>query len=650
MTGLDDLGGCLGEVLLVLHVALDLADRLLVARDLDFLVEVDLLGGLLAVVLEDLPRHLIDLGLDAQAGELLEDGHAVGVPSRLDEGVEGLDLIADRVQVRGLDAGHLDGAQLDVRDPDQSGIEFVPEGGEVVVSLEGCFQLVGQPLGLRLGRLDARTQGRFLVLEGRQGVLAYLELLAKIRQRSLVVLKLDGHGCLVFLPVFVDENLFDAGLGRREVFGEDLPRGVQHLLDGDVDVDGKQARGIFLGVVQAAQVVVGEVEAVLQLGLGVLGISVEAHARVHHLGVVLAGLLALHELFESGQGAERVHDDLAGVRIGTQEELALCDVAGVVRDGVGDVAVVQGRDRDDGDGAAIRQLHGFLVDLGEVGIERTRHGVLGRDLVHAVGHDGQGVGVEGHVGQQDEHLLVLVHGEVFGGSQGHVRDEQALHRRLLGRVDEGDDLVQGARRLEGVAEEEVVVVGQAHAAEDDLVDIGAQRDVRHDLVVRLVRVGEEGDLLAGDEGVVEVDAGDAGRDQLGGLAALVGVDGGAAHLALFSFDFRAAVDRVAVGVEEAAGELVAHVQGRRGAVEGDFGVGRDPFGAGEDLQGDGVALGLHDLGKLAVHRGQLVVGHTPCVEGDRGLGDGLELRVCALECFRCHIFMRGVWRAAARIR
>ena len=339
--------------------------------------------------------------------------------------------------------------------------------------------------------------------------------------------------------------------------------------------------------------------------------------------MVLAGLLALHELLESGQGAERVHDDLAGVGVCAQEQLALGDVARVVRDGVGDVAVVQGRDCDDGDGAAVRQLDRLLVDLRKIGVERTRHGVLGRDLVHTVGHDGEGVGVQGHVRQQDEHLLVLVHGEVLGGAEGHVRDQQALHWRLLGRVDEGDDLAQGTRRLEFVAEEEIVVVGQTHAAEDDLIYVGAQGYVGHHLVVRLVRIGEERNLLAGDEGIVEVDAGDAGRNQLGRLAAFVGVDGRAAHLALLAFDLGTAVDRLAVGVEEAAGQLVAHAQGRRRSVKGHLGVGRHAFRAGENLQGDAVALGLHDLGELAVHGGQLVVGHILGVQRDRGLGDGL---------------------------
>ena len=349
--------------------------------------------------------------------------------------------------------------------------------------------------------------------------------------------------------------------------------------------------------------------------------------------MVLAGLLALDELFEAGQGAERVDDDLAGVGVGAQEQLPFRDIARVVRDGVGDVTVVERRHRDDGDGTVGRELHGLLVDLGEVGVERARHGVLRRDLVHTVRDDGQGVGIQGHVGQQHEDLFVLVDSEILRGGQGHVRDQEALHRRVLGRIDEADDLVEGAGRFKAVAEEEVVVVRQAHAAEDNLVDVGAQGHVGHHLVVGLVRVGEERNLLAGDERVVEVDAGDAGRNQLRGLAALVRIDGRTADLALLAVDFGTAVDRMAVGVEETAGELVGDLEGRRLAEENDFCVGRNAFRAGENLEGHEIALGADHLREAAGHDGELIVGDAGGAEGHRGLGDALETGIYSLICF-----------------
>ena len=112
--------------------------------------------------------------------------------------------------------------------------------------------------------------------------------------------------------------MFDTGLRRGEILGEEGPGRVEHLLEGNVDVDGQDARGVILGVVEAAEVVVAQVETVLQFGLGVRGIGIQTHGGVHHLGVVLAGLLALHVLFQTGQAAERVDDDLARIGVRTQ--------------------------------------------------------------------------------------------------------------------------------------------------------------------------------------------------------------------------------------------------------------------------------------------------------------------------------------------
>ena len=228
--------------------------------------------------------------------------------------------------------------------------------------------------------------------------------------------------------------------------------------------------------------------------------------------MVLAGLLALHELLESGKGTERVHDDLSGIGVRAKVKLTFGDVSGVVRDSVRDVTVIQSGHGDDGDGAARRKLHGLFVDLREIGIQRAGHGVLGRDLVHTVGHDRKGVRIQRHVREEHEHLLVLVHGEVLCRRERHIRDEQALYRGLFGGVHERNDPVKRARVLELVAEEQIVVVRKAHASEDDLVHVCAESHISHNFVVRLVGVCEERDLLAGDEGVVEVDTGDTGRD------------------------------------------------------------------------------------------------------------------------------------------
>ena len=61
----------------------------------------------------------------------------------------------DISQFRALDTCDLDCPQVDVRDGDKSGLEFVPQGSEVVVSLLRFVEFPDQPLAgvLRLAYL-----------------------------------------------------------------------------------------------------------------------------------------------------------------------------------------------------------------------------------------------------------------------------------------------------------------------------------------------------------------------------------------------------------------------------------------------------------------------------------------------------------------
>ena len=96
---------------------------------------------------------------------------------------------------------------------------------------------------------------------------------------------------------------------------------------------------------------------------------------------------------------------------------------------------------------------------------------------------------------------MLLHSEVLGSRQCHIWNQQSLHGGVLGGVHEGDDAVEGTGLGERVLEEVVVVVGHTHAAEDNLIDLGAQGHHSHNLVEGLVGVCEERNLLSGDEGV-----------------------------------------------------------------------------------------------------------------------------------------------------
>ena len=184
-----------------------------------------------------------------------------------------------------------------------------------------------------------------------------------------------------------------------------------------------------------------------------------------------------------------------------------------------------------------------------------------------------------------------------------------------------------------MTEEKIVVVREAHSAQDDLVYIGPQGNVCHYLVVGLVGICEEGDLLARDQGVVKVDTGDTGGNEFAGLTALVRVYRRTAGLALLAFNLGAAVYWVAVCVEEAAGQLVADLKGRRRAEEGHFRIGGNALGAGEHLQGDPVSAGFHHLGEPAAHGCEFIVGHALGIQGYGCLGYGLQACVRTLECF-----------------
>ena len=253
-----------------------------------------------------------------------------------------------------------------------------------------------------------------------------------------------------------------------------------------------------------------------------------------------------------------------------------------------------------------------------------------------VRHDGQGIGVQGHVREQHQHLLALVDGEILGGGKRHVGNEQTLHGRILGRVDERHDAVERAGVLEDRLEVQKVVVRKTHAAQDDLVGLGAQGHVGHHGVVGLVGVGEEGDLLPRHDRIVQVDAGDARGDQLRRLDAPEGIHRRTADLAGLALDDLAALERFAVGVEETPREVVRNAQLGRLAVEDDLGVGGQALGSGENLQRDVLAHNLHHLRQLAADGGQFVVADARGAQRHGSLGDVVNLGVYLLKCSCCH--------------
>ena len=83
-------------------------------------------------------------------------------------------------------------------------------------------------------------------------------------------------------------------------------------------------------------------------------------------------------------------------------------------------------------------------------------------------------------------------------------------RWLLSGVHETNDLSNApADRMR--FEEQIVVIGKAHSSENDFVHVRSKSDIRHNFVIRLIRISEERNLLSRHDSVVQVDARNSGR-------------------------------------------------------------------------------------------------------------------------------------------
>ena len=164
-------------------------------------------------------------------------------------------------------------------------------------------------------------------------------------------------------------------------------------------------------------------------------------------------------------------------------------------------------------------------------------------------------------GEDHEHLQVLLEGEVLGDGQRAPRREQTLDRGVVGEVQEEDDSLERAGLLELLHEVARLAVGDAHRAEDDRellarLDPRLADDLRRELVGRQPEPEKIGSFWPRTSVFRPSMARDAGLDEVGRLLARVRVDRRAGDVeALLGDDRRAAVDRLAGAVEDAAEQL-----------------------------------------------------------------------------------------------
>ena len=232
---------------------------------------------------------------------------------------------------------------------------------------------------------------------------------------------------------------------------------------------------------------------------------------------------------------------------------------------------------------------------------------------------------------------MLFHSEILGCRECHVGDEQTLHSGVLGGIDEGDDAVQRAGIGEGVAEEEVVVIGHTHTSQDNLVGLGTQCHHGHHLVEGLVGVGKEGNLLSAHQGIVEVDTGNTCGNEFAGLLAPHGIHAGTSDFHVLALYHGSAIDRVSVCIEEATGQLFTHLERGALAQEYHLSIGGYARGALENLQCDIIAHNLHHLCQLAVDGGQFIISHALGLEAACGLRYLAYRCIYFLKCC-CHTY------------
>mmetsp|Transcript_30746 Transcript_30746/g.82329 ORF Transcript_30746/g.82329 Transcript_30746/m.82329 type:complete len:468 (-) Transcript_30746:264-1667(-) len=349
-------------------------------------------------------------------------------------------------------------------------------------------------------------------------------------------------------------------------------------------------------------------------GFCVLALRVVGVQLIGHVAVVLASHpLADTRLHQPAKGRQHVDRrvDLPVVQGTVHEDLPLCNVPGQVRDGVRDVVVGHGQDGElrDGTGLALHTASA-LVDGGQVGVHVPGVATTSGHLLARGGHLAEGVGVGGHVGEDDEHVLLARVREVLGRGEGKPGRHDALDGGVVRQVHEQHDVLHGAVLLEVALEEGGGLPVHAHGPEHDaevllgvvahvlaLDQGGLPAHLCRDLVVRQTRRGEQRQLLPAHHRIHGVDRADAGLDHFLGVHARLGVERRAIDVQeVLRQHCWAFVDGLPGAVECAAQEIIRdrHLEGV--ARELDVAVlVVDIAGALEDLHNCLLLVHLEDL-------------------------------------------------------
>jgi hypothetical protein len=171
---------------------------------------------------------------------------------------------------------------------------------------------------------------------------------------------------------------------------------------------------------------------------------------------------------------------------------------------------------EDGERAAVLEIGGLLVAPRELRVKIAHIAAIGGDGLHRDADLLHGIGIRGHVAQQDEDALAFLDRKFFRDRKGHVRNQQPLDDGVRGEVDEHHGAREDACILEATQEIVIVVEDETEPAEHDDVGIGLDADTGQKGVVGLAGHREDRNLLAFHERVEDIDHGHVGAHHLGG--------------------------------------------------------------------------------------------------------------------------------------
>nr|WP_237108779.1 hypothetical protein [Nonomuraea sp. MG754425] len=268
-----------------------------------------------------------------------------------------------------------------------------------------------------------------------------------------------------------------------------------------------------------------------------------------------------------------------------------------------------------------------LVDGGQVAVEVAGVGAAGRDLPAGGGDLAQGFAVARHVGQHDENVPPQGERQMLGDGQRDAGREQPFDHGVAGEVEQQRQLRGRRAPLEDAAHGGRVAMGQSHGSEDDAerraAGVGLGGDLGGEFQVGQAALGEDGQLLAADQGGQRVDGGDAGDHRLGGRLPYRGVHRETGHRSAVAAEDRgAAVQRPAAPVADPSLPSGPDRDAQRAAGEGDPGRLRpEPSGAFEHLDHGEVGVDIQDeavpaLAGLERDRGVLVPADVPGAPDD----------------------------------